>query len=138
MKKFSICLFLLFATMGMAQSSKMGSVRDAYIAAFNSKDATKVAALYATDAVLIVPDGVVRGRDAIREYVQKGFAQGVTNLQVNSSASGGDADMQWESGDVTEKMGGQDVKGHYLVTLKMSGGQWMIVALANVPATPQH
>jgi uncharacterized protein (TIGR02246 family) len=139
MKQVFICLLLL-AVLAVAQTSssnsKVSAVREAYIAAYNAKQADKVADIYAQDAVLIMPAGTLDGRDAIRAQLQKDFASGATDLQVVNMKSGGDADVQWESGDFSQKVNGKEVKGHYLVTLKMVQGNWQIVALANVPVLP--
>jgi uncharacterized protein (TIGR02246 family) len=149
MKQITITLFL-FATLAMAQTGSTSpksaagtrsaaaiiAVRDAYIAAYNAKQADKVAALYSTEAVLMTPDGTFSGRDAIRAYIQKGYDQGQSDLAVVSTKSGGDAAVQWDAGDFTQKMKGQEMKGRYLVTLRMSVGKWLIVAHADVPSMP--
>ena len=143
MKHISVTLLLL-ASLAIAQTGTtaakqpagISAVRDAYIAAFNAKQADKVAALYAADGVVLTPDGALNGRDAIRAYVQKSFDQGVSNLQAVSTKSGGDANFQWEAGDFSQESKTGEMKGRYLVNLKMTGGKWMIVSLANVPTLP--
>lgn len=144
MKRIIVTLFLLTtlalaqtgSTAGKSKAAKTGgdiaAVRDAYIAAYNAK----VAAFYAADAVLQTPDGTFSGRDAIRAYTQKGYDQGLSDLQVVSTKTTGDADMQFDTGDFSQKMKGQEMKGHYLVVLRKVAGKWLIVAHADVAAMP--
>jgi ketosteroid isomerase-like protein len=140
---------LLFASLAIAQTGTTAkppaagkqpagvvALRDAYVAAFNAKQADKVAALYAQNAVLLTPQGTLDGREAIRGQAQKDFDQGISDLHVVSTKSGGDATNQWEAGDFSQKSKTGEMKGRYLVNLKMTGGKWMIVSLATVPTLP--
>ena len=115
-----------------ATGSGVSALRDAYIAAFNAKETDKVAGLYAADAILNTPDGSFSGRDAIRAYIQKLFDQGVSDLQVVSTKTSGDATMQYDAGDFSEKLNGQDLKGRYVVVIRKTAGKWLIVAHADV------
>lgn len=140
MKRIALLLLLIgcmaFAQTGAKSSAKptVSSVRDAWIAAFNAKQADKVAALYANDAVMITPDSILNGRDAIRANIQKQLDAGATNVQVVSTKSGGDADFQWDAGDYSQKVGTKEVRGRYLVNLRMVNGKWVLVAHASVPS----
>ncbi|MGZ4788029.1 MAG: nuclear transport factor 2 family protein [Terriglobales bacterium] len=117
-------------------SGGVSAVRDAYIAAYNAKETDKVAALYAADAILQTPDGTFNGRDAIRAYIQTGFDRGGGDLQVVSTRTTGDADMQYDTGDYSQKLNGKELKGRYLVVLRKAAGKWLIVAHADVVAMP--
>jgi hypothetical protein len=46
--------------------------------------------------------------------------------------------FQWEVGDFSQKTIQGEVKGRYRANLKMTGGKWMITALANVPSRPHN
>ena len=51
------------------------------MAAFNAKDAAKVALLYTDDAVVMPPNhALVKGRANIEAYFKQEFQLGVTNL----------------------------------------------------------
>jgi ketosteroid isomerase-like protein len=59
-------------------------VAEAFIKAFNAKDAKAVAAFYADDAVLMPPNvQLVKGRVAIQTYFEGLFKQGLTDLRLS-------------------------------------------------------
>jgi uncharacterized protein (TIGR02246 family) len=62
---------------------------------YAAKDATAMAALYATDGILVSPSGpIVRGRDALKEFYVKRFASGARHhaikvMEVHVQGNGG-------------------------------------------------
>jgi uncharacterized protein (TIGR02246 family) len=62
---------------------------------YAAKDAAAMAALYATDGILVSPSGaIVRGRDALKDFYVKRFASGARNhaikvMEVHVQGNGG-------------------------------------------------
>lgn len=112
-----------------------------WAAAFNAKDAAKVASLYAEDAVLMPPNQpMVKGRANIEAHWRGQIQQGGTNLQltpVESAISGAHA---FEVGTSTVTLpGGQKDPGKYAVVLKRVGNDWKIaydIYNSDAPAVP--
>jgi uncharacterized protein (TIGR02246 family) len=99
-----------------------------WAAAFNAKDAAKVASLYADDAVVMPPNlPMVKGRANIEAHFKGEIQQGVTNLQLKPMESAISGSQAFEAGTSTATMpGGQTDQGKYLVVLKRVGNDWKI------------
>lgn len=114
-----------------------------FLAAFNAKDAAKVASLYAEDALVMPPNhALVRGRANIEAYFKEEFQQGVTNLQLHPIESATANTQAFEAGTstVTIKSGGSSMSmpaaggsdaavtenGKYLTVFKRVGNDWKI------------
>jgi uncharacterized protein (TIGR02246 family) len=114
-----------------------------FMAAFNAKDAAKVASFYADDAVVMPPNqALVKGRANIEAYFKQEFQQGVTNLQLRPMESAIAGAQAFEAGTstVTVKSGGSSMaltgvggsgaavtdNGKYLTVFKRVGGDWKI------------
>jgi len=100
-------------------------------AAFNLKDAAKVAGFYTDDAVVNPPnEPAVRGRANIEAWFKKGFGTftGITLTPVESAISGS---LAYEAGTYSIGVappGGAKMTdtGKYVVVLKQVGGKWLI------------
>src|SRR5438067_2452280 len=108
-----------------------------FAAAFNAKDAKKLAAFYADDAVMMPPDErMVKGRPDIELYFARGFVdQDVSKFSVmpmESAVAGGQA---FEAGTSTLTHGRDSAllrssavteNGKYLVVYKRVRSEWKI------------
>jgi uncharacterized protein (TIGR02246 family) len=80
-----------------------------FVAAFNAKDAAKVASFYTEDATLMPPNApMVKGRPNIESYWRGAFEQGVTSLRLRPMESAIAGSQAFEAGTatVTVKGGG--------------------------------
>jgi uncharacterized protein (TIGR02246 family) len=99
-----------------------------WAAAYNAKDAAKLAAFYTEDAVYMPPNApMVRGRAAIEANFKKELTQGYTNLQLMPMESAISGAQAYEAGTATVTApGGRKENGKYLVAFKQVGGAWKI------------
>ncbi len=157
MKNFFVAACLLLATLAPAQQTKkkdgraaeskteassinveIDRLRDAWTAAFNEKDAAKVADLYAKDAIYIGPLGTARGRDAIKAAIDRFIQDGVHNLKISTRRREHSGNFVYETGSYTQlDKNGKMLRGDYLVVARQSAGQWLLTAhAANSSAPP--
>jgi uncharacterized protein (TIGR02246 family) len=104
-----------------------------WLAAANAKDSTRLAALYAENAMLMPPNAAMaKGRPAIQAVWQGMMdenARDITLTAIDRSVCG---DLGYEAGTYTLNMGapGGPVasdKGKYLMTVRRGpGGKWLI------------
>jgi len=95
-------------------------------AAYNAKDAAKVASLYAEDAVVMPPnEPAVRGRSAIEARLKREM-QGNVTIKLTPTESAIAGDRAHEAGTVTVTAGGETMTEKYLVVLMRVGGDWKI------------
>jgi len=108
-----------------------------FAAAFNAKDATKLAAFYADDGVVMPPDEpMVKGRPNIEVYYARGFVdQDVsqfTLMPMESAVAGGQAfeagtsSLTHGRGSSLFRAGAVTENGKYLVVYKRVGREWKI------------
>jgi uncharacterized protein (TIGR02246 family) len=119
---------------GAAETQKL---RDEYIAAWTKGDARAIAMLYVEQALFVNAAGqVMSGRQEIQQAHEKQFAgpwKG-TKLTVTPGRTQMVGDMMVEegryqlTGGEAAKMGGD--RGHYLITLARTDGQWRIASHA--------
>ena len=97
-------------------------------AAFKAKDAAKVAAFYAEDAVMMPPnEASVKGRKAIEAHYANEFKQGFTNLDLNPTESAISGQQAFETGSSSIVLpNGSTDKGKYVVVYKRVAGAWKI------------
>lgn len=99
-----------------------------WAAAFNARNASKIALLYADDAVVMPPNKpMVKGRANIEVHFKGELEQGPTNFQLNPFQSAISGSQAFEVGTTTVTMpGGETDRGKYLVVLKRVGNDWKI------------
>ncbi len=151
-----LCTTLLCITLAAAQQTKkkdgraaeskteassvnveIDRLRDAWAAAFNDKDAAKVADLYAKDAVYIGPAGTARGHDAIQAAIDRFIQDGVHDLKITTRRREHSGNLVYELGSYAQvDKAGKIQRGDYLVVAKLSAGQWLVVAHAANAAAP--
>lgn len=102
--------------------------------AFNAKDADKVAALFASNAVLMPPNqSTARARDAVKQFYAARFAEGATELTLDPKDISGSGPLGYASGDYRLIMapgaaGGepQRDRGKFVWIFRKSGERWQI------------
>ena len=99
-----------------------------WAAAYNAKDAAKVAAMYTSDAVFMPPNQpMVKGRAAIEAMFKKEFEEGFTNIKLTPVESAISGSQAFEAGTSTVTVpGGRTESGKYLVVFTQEGGTWKI------------
>lgn len=100
-------------------------------AAYRAKDVEAAVALYSPDTVFMPPNvPLVRGKDAIRSYFTKRFAQGTIDLRLEPQDVGGSGPIAFQSGTYSlsiEREGTPPVRdrGKYLFVSKLINGKWL-------------
>jgi len=105
----------------------LDKLADAFAEAFNAKDAARVAAFYAEDAIVMPPDQpMVRGRQNIEAYYARGFRQDISNFRLApmESAIAGAHAFEAGASSLTERRG--TTSGKYVVIYTRVDGQWKI------------
>lgn len=125
------------APAGQVSAADIVAVRDvstAWYAHYNAHHPDSVAALYADDAVLMMPgQPAARGRDAIRAAYAKDIAAmekaGNSDNQGKNSEISVSGDLGYESNSytITDKAGKQIDAGKYVTVFGRKDGKWMIV-----------
>ena len=123
---------LLVATVGGSSGQQrtdpaLNKLADAFAEAFNAKDAPRVAAFYAEDAIVMPPDQpMVRGRQNIEAYYARGFRQDISNFRLApmESAIAGAHAFEAGASSLTERRG--TTSGKYVVIYTRVDGQWKI------------
>ena len=111
---------------------EMAAMMAGYVAAFDSQDAERCAAIYAVDAVVYSPFGPpIIGRDAIAAAHLDWFALGEENKRIEVLDCGASGDQAFcliaYSADVTQDDGSvHQESGTNLCTLAAEAGTWRI------------
>ena len=73
-----------------------------FVAAFNAKDAAKVASFYTEDAALMPPNApMIKGRPNIEAFWRSAFEQGMSNLKLRPFDSAVSGEQGYEAGTAT-------------------------------------
>jgi uncharacterized protein (TIGR02246 family) len=131
----SVVAILVFVSNAAAQSPapQLLELDKQYTEALNARDAAKLAALYAEDAVYMPPDSpAVNGRQAIQQHYAglrelPPFQATITPLASEVSGDLGYVQGQFTFKEDKSKGGTADVKGKYVVAYKRVNGQWKIL-----------
>jgi len=97
-----------------------------FAASFNRQDAGGVASLFTEDGVRVTPQGIIRGRDAIRRDTDKRFQARFHDLSLTPTILRAGADSIWEAGEWSMKIGDQPVHGYFSITLVPQGNEFKI------------
>jgi ketosteroid isomerase-like protein len=101
--------------------------------AYNKKDATAVAKLYSSDAVVSSPRWTATGRAAIEDGLTKDMAAGaftrITSITVDQSHRVGDLVYAMGAWTAEMKQGGKDVavSGHWLSVSQYHDGKYSMM-----------
>ena len=105
------------------------AVVDAYNRATKNKDSAALGTLYADDAFLVTPEGVVSGRIAIEKFSEEGFKVFDEEAKLDRAEMLGKG-VRVRSGTWAGVFRGQKgpvpLKGHWSTTDVFEGGKWKI------------
>jgi uncharacterized protein (TIGR02246 family) len=144
MRMLAIAL-VLSITIGARPNVASGpeQILDAFVAAFNARDAARVASLYAQEAELMPPDGApVKGRAAIEAAFRTQFNH-VQIVDIHSMTSGMSGPLAYLVGQLTlstktSQHGADIAGGNYLVVLRLEAGEWKIAYhMFTLPLRPE-
>lgn len=116
-----------------------------FTAAYNAKDAAKVATLFTGGAGLMPPNAsTLRGTESIQGYFVSRFDQGASDLQIEPKDIAGSGVLAYISGNYSLKLappGGPDRRdrGKLLWVLRDFNGRWLLEYLifsSDFPAAP--
>jgi uncharacterized protein (TIGR02246 family) len=136
---FAFGLAVALTTATVAHSQTVDTQTDilraatAWMDAYNKKDATAVAKLYSTDAVVSSPGWTATGRAAIENGLKKDMAAGplsrVTSITVDQSHRVGDLVYAMGAWTGVMNQGGKDVavNGHWLSVSRFHDGQYSMM-----------
>lgn len=100
--------------------------------AFNKKSLDDVMAFFPGDSVLMPPEApTMRGKDAIRGFLEQMYAEGATELTMEIQDVGGHGQLAYETGVYSVNRRPEDGphtrdRGKYMNMWRNHGGQWMI------------
>jgi uncharacterized protein (TIGR02246 family) len=114
-----------------------------YDANYNSKNATGMAALYASDGILVLGGPVIRGADNLKPYYQSRFDAGASNhatkiVEVHAlGQDGAYAVGQFSVVAPTPDSGKREVKGNLGIVYRHVAEGWRLAMVtASVPPAP--
>ena len=130
----AVCLILANGSVWSQQKTDptLTKQAEAFAAAFNAKDAAKVASFYTDDAALMPPnEPMVSGRKNIQAWFQKAIDQGLTDMRLMPRESATAGTQAFEAGtySLTVKGGSgapMTDKGKYMVVMKRVSNDWKI------------
>jgi ketosteroid isomerase-like protein len=110
------------------------SVAEEWRAAYNGRNAARVASLYTRDGYYVSAHVVAHGRGEIQAYFQRGIDAGghIDRIQILSSGRSGD--LAYTVGTYEATNAGQKVRGRNVVVLRNVGGKWLMAAHETVVA----
>jgi uncharacterized protein (TIGR02246 family) len=114
---------------------------DDWKAAFQAKDADKIAALYSSDAIWINAEGTFHGSSEIKAELKKMIDRGDGVDEITTTKSVHFGSIAYSegtySGSAPDKSGKQSPgAGSWVVSMRQDNGKWMLVAHTSVPAAP--
>ena len=145
-----LAMFLVLGSLTLAAQcdTDINAVRESWQNNWNSGKLDDVAGLYAPDATLLALDGQrLIGRDKIKEYLDTLRKSGSVTFSIHSYAKAKcSGDLAYENGtwdQTTATPGGtpsgggsSQAAGNYLVVLKKTGRNWLIVQHASILKPP--
>ena len=103
-----------------------------FAAAFNAKDVDKIVGIYSPETVFMPPNApALRGRDSLGAFYKDLYAQGATELKMDSTTVGGHGSLAYESGSYSlnrRPPSGPHTRdrGKYMFIWRNTNGQWLI------------
>jgi len=91
--------------------------------AYNRKDVAAMAEFFSEDGVRITPNGIFRGRDAIRAEMQSVIETGLHDYSVRRTVSRLEGKMVFNAGEWQAKVGDQQLHGYYSALLVREGDE---------------
>jgi ketosteroid isomerase-like protein len=97
------------------------SMQSQFAEAYNRGDVAGMAAFFSEDAVRITPDGIFRGREAIRAEMQRVIEMGLHDYSVRRTVSRLQGNMVFNAGEWQAKLGDRQLHGYYSALLVREG-----------------
>ena len=117
-----------------ADETAIRDLNTSWFRIYNTHDAAALAALYADDAVLMMPGSpVARGREAITAAYKKDMDAMAKSGMMNNEGTDSDivasGDLAYESNTftITDKNGKKIDSGKYVTVFAKRDGKWMII-----------
>ncbi len=98
---------------------------------YNTGNTNQIASLYASDAYYLTqhfPEGILRGRDQIKAYFQRGADAGFRVDKIAVEWMDCSGDLAYTVGRYESTNAGEKAYGVNLVVLRKASGKWLIVA----------
>ena len=127
---FSAIMLIGMATPALGQNASESDQKAAhdlqskFVAAFNRQDAAGVAALFIEDGVRVTPQGIIKGRDAIRADLEKRFKANFRDISIESQIIRVSKNGLWEAGEWSLKIGEKPARGYFALTLVREGNEF--------------
>ncbi|HEY1677991.1 MAG TPA: nuclear transport factor 2 family protein [Candidatus Sulfotelmatobacter sp.] len=111
---------------------------DDWKAAYQAKDADKIAAMYSSDAIWINAEGTFHGPTEIKAELKKMIDRGDGVDEITTTKSVHFGSIAYSegtfSGTAPDKSGKQSpAAGSWVVSMRQDNGKWMLVAHTSVP-----
>lgn len=128
--KLLIVFPLCCATVTIAERDKqaIGKVAKDWKAAYNNRDASKVAALYTEDAYYLSAHILAHGRPEIEAYWRRGILAGGHIEFIKPLTLFASGDLGYSAGTYQATNAGKTVDGRILLVLRKVNGRWLIAA----------
>jgi len=105
----------------------------------NHQDAETMAAVFAKDAIRVTPDGLFRGRDAIRQNLQSLVNAGLGDFTTQRVVSRHEGELLFDAGEWHAKLGDVALHGYYSALLSCDADRPEILEeTTNVAAPPRR
>jgi ketosteroid isomerase-like protein len=115
---------------------EINTLRAEYAALYNRKDTTALTAMYLPDAIVIRPDGMLKGKAA----VSKAFSEEAANwgqITLSSDTTRVFGNTAWDVGSMSNRGSDGNLSvQRYLAVLRRGVQTWQISSVAVVPETP--
>ena len=112
----------------MKDAGEIRQQHDAFLAAFNAKDITKILDMYAESSVFMPPnEPIIRGKDALRQFYENLVTrQGASDLKMDISEVAGHGTLAYQSGtyEMAVKRGSGRDRGKYLFVIRKMANGW--------------
>lgn len=119
-------------TFGKPETDAIHQLIGQFIAAYNAKDATKVAMLFTDGGAVLPPNAsTVRGTENVRIYYTKRFDQGASDLTLTPQTISGSGGLAFVSGDYRLVMAPpgrepQRDRGKFIFILRETNNTWRL------------
>jgi ketosteroid isomerase-like protein len=133
---FFLCSFWAIQVIAGSEAKvQVAQTRDAWLAAFKSKNVDKAISFYASDAAFLQPTGDrIEGIEAIHELYKKVASTFDSDLLLKSHDLEASADLAFDSGEYEEILTDrataqkQHFRGQYVMVFRLSSdGHWKII-----------
>jgi ketosteroid isomerase-like protein len=114
----------------MKDAGEIRQQHEAFVAAFNTKEVSKILDMYAENSVFMPPNQpIIRGKDALRQFYEQLFRQGASDLRMDVAEVAGHGTLAYQSGTYEMALkpatgpAGRD-RGKYLFVIRKMGNGW--------------